>query len=174
MMGNLPTYRVLVVDDEEMIRRLIVRILSKQGQHCETASHGFEALDKIKRDHFDAVITDIEMPKMDGLILTKALLNEYPDLPIMIMTGFTRNYKIGNAMAVGARDFIKKPFPSSELILRFKIMMRDQETRLKIELKKATGSMGPKTQIQEKILQLRMQLETRGSESLLSINSDRL
>ena len=108
----------------------------------------------------DAVFTDIEMPKMDGFILTKALLSEYPDLPIMIMTGFTRNYKIGNAMATGVRDFIKKPFPSAELILRFKIMMRDQEKRLKIGLERTIGSLGSKDQMQERVLQLRMQVES--------------
>ncbi len=46
MIGNVPAYKVLVVDDGEMIRQLIITILSKQGQHCETASNGFEALDK--------------------------------------------------------------------------------------------------------------------------------
>jgi len=70
-MGKMPIYKVLVVDDEEMIRRLILTILSKQGHHCDTASNGFEALDKIRKEHFDAVITDIEMPKMDGFILTR-------------------------------------------------------------------------------------------------------
>lgn len=99
-----------MADDEELIRRLLTTILSKQGQECETASNGFEALDKIRKNHFDAVITDNEMPKMDGITLIKILLNEDPDFPIMMITGFILNYKIGTAIAAGARDFKKTIF----------------------------------------------------------------
>ncbi len=64
----------------------------------------------MKKSHFDAVITDIEMPKMNGVALTKTLLDEYPNLLIMIMTGFTRNHKIGTAIAAGARVRAYKDF----------------------------------------------------------------
>jgi len=168
MKENFPVYKVLVVDDEEMIRRLLVTILSKHGQDCEEAKDGFEALDKMKKSHFDAVITDIEMPKMNGVALTKTLLDEYPDLPIMIMTGFTRNHKIGTAIAAGARDFIKKPFSPAELIMRFKIMMSDQEIHSKTRAKRDTGSLDSMGQFQEKISSLKMQIETFRNKSVLS------
>jgi len=105
-------YSVLLVDDSEEIRRLLVTVFSRHGHHCETAKDGLEALDKVKEKSFDAVITDVEMPRMNGILLTKALLREHPDLPIMVMTGYIRNHKIGTAMSIGARDFIKKPFES--------------------------------------------------------------
>jgi len=171
MVENFPIYKVLVVDDDEMIRRLLMTILSKHGQHCEEAKDGFEASDKMKKSHFDAVITDIEMPKMNGVVLTKMLLDEYPDLPIMVMTGFTRNHKIGTVIAAGARDFIKKPFSPAELIMRFKIMMRDQKIRSKT---RAKGVMEPSDSIdpfQEKISKLKMQINSFQNKSNFSYDS---
>ncbi len=128
---NADAYRVLIVDDEEMIRHLVVSVLSKQGHICETARDGFEALDKIRRNVYDAVITDMEMPKMNGITLVKALLYEFRELPIMVMTGFTRDYSVRAVFALGAKDFVKKPFSIQEFLLRFSKMMREQEFRSK-------------------------------------------
>ena len=70
-------FTILVVDDEELIRNLIVTFLSKMGHSCLTATDGVDALDKI-----DAVITDIKMPNMDGITLTSEISIQYPGLPI--------------------------------------------------------------------------------------------
>jgi len=120
-------YKVLVVDDEEFIRTFIVTLLSKKGHRCVTAMGGAEALDKMNSDRFDAVITDIVIGKMDGLTLTKEILRRYPGLPIMIMTGYTNDHSVEEAIEVGAQEFIKKPFPITEFDLRFRKMMRDNE-----------------------------------------------
>jgi len=120
------SYKVLIVDDEEIIKKLLVSLLSKHGHHCETAKNGLESLVKMKDHSFDAVITDIVMPQMDGITLTKKLANSHPDLPIMIMTGHAQEHSAGQAIAAGAREFIKKPFPLEEFTLRFDKMMRDQ------------------------------------------------
>jgi two-component system cell cycle response regulator len=118
-------YQVLVVDDEEPMRKLIVTLLTQNGHHCVTATNGLEALDKITTTKFDAVIADIVMPEMDGIALTKALSKHYQSLPVMNITGHTEQYSAENAIASGAREFISKPFSLSEFTTRFDKMMRE-------------------------------------------------
>ncbi|PIX24479.1 MAG: hypothetical protein COZ69_06060, partial [Deltaproteobacteria bacterium CG_4_8_14_3_um_filter_45_9] len=85
-------YTILVVDDEELIRNLVVTFLSKLGHSCVTAMNGVDALDKMKGNKIDAVVTDIKMPNMDGINLTIEILRQYPGLPVMVMTAFDEEY----------------------------------------------------------------------------------
>ncbi len=128
-LGNLNMksthYKILVVDDKEPIRKLIVTLLCQEGHHCVTASNGLEALDKIMETKFDAVIADIVMPEMDGIALTKELSKHDQSPPVMIITGHTEEYSAETAMASGAREFITKPFSMTEFVIRFDKMMRD-------------------------------------------------
>jgi CheY-like chemotaxis protein len=80
-------HRVLIVDDEEMVRNLVCSLLSKYGHSCETAKDGVEALEKLKKNSFDSAVIDIVVPLMDGITLTKELLKLNPKFPVMIMTG---------------------------------------------------------------------------------------
>jgi two-component system cell cycle response regulator len=118
-------YKVLIVDDEESMRSLMVTLLAQKRHQCETAMNGLEALDKISKTKFDVVITDIVMPEMDGISLTKELSKRFQSLPVMIITGYTEEYSAETAMASGAREFIKKPFSTTEFIIRFDKMMRE-------------------------------------------------
>jgi diguanylate cyclase (GGDEF)-like protein len=120
-------YKILVVDDDEPMRKLIVSLLSPRGHQCVTANNGREALDKIMETKFDALITDIAMPEMDGITLTKELSKHYQNIPVMVMTGYTEEYSAETVIASGAREFIKKPFSISEFPIRFDIMMRDHK-----------------------------------------------
>ena len=120
-------YRVLVVDDAESMRNLVVTMLSQKGHQCDTANNGLDALDKIKEAKFDALITDIVMPEMDGIALTKELSNHYQNLPIMVMTEYNEKYSAETAIVSGAREFINKPFSVSEFLIRFDKMMRDHK-----------------------------------------------
>ena len=128
-----PSYKVLVVDDEEAMRKMMFTLLSKLGYQCITASNGIEALNQINQNKFDAVVTDIVMPEMDGIALTKEIMILYPNLPIMVMTGYSKEYSAESAIAAGARDFIKKPFSIDEFSLRLNKMMRDYEILFQIE-----------------------------------------
>ncbi len=121
-------YTILVVDDEELIRRFIVTFLSKLGYSSVTAIDGIDALDKMKGSKIDAVITDIKMPKMDGIILTKEISTQYPGVPVMVMTAFDEEYSAGTAISLGAREFIKKPFSPDEFAIRLSKMIGDSET----------------------------------------------
>lgn len=120
------TYKILIVDDEEDIRGMLHDFLTRSGHTCETAADGVEALGKTERSGFDAVIADIKMPGMDGITLTESLIKQYPDLPVMVMTGFTTEFNEMDAVRAGAREFISKPFTMKELSARFLKMMRDR------------------------------------------------
>jgi CheY-like chemotaxis protein len=121
-------YTILVVDDEELIRNLVVTFLSKLGHSCVSAIDGVDALNKMKGNKFDAVITDIKMPNMDGIHLAIEISRQYPELPIMVMTAFDQEYSAGTAISVGAREFIKKPFSLEEFAIRLHKMISDFET----------------------------------------------
>ncbi|MBI4683798.1 MAG: GGDEF domain-containing response regulator [Nitrospirae bacterium] len=118
-------YRVLIVDDDQGIRNLMRSFLTEQGYSCETASDGNEALEKAGKTYFDAVITDIKMPEMDGITLTRELVKKYPDISIMVMTGFVAEYSEKEVIDAGAHDFITKPFTNSEFFARFLKMISD-------------------------------------------------
>lgn len=124
---NKVSYRVLIVDDEKMVRKLLASLLSRHEHHVEMAQHGIEALDIIRKSVLDAVVSDIVMPEMDGIVLTRELRKLHPDLPVMVMTGYGEKYSVESAIAAGAREFIKKPFSISEFITRFDKMMRDHK-----------------------------------------------
>ena len=118
-------YTILVVDDEELGRNLVVTVLSKLGHSCVTAIDGVDALNKMVENKFDAVVTDIEMPNMDGIILTREILKQYPSIPVMVMTDYDEEDSIGVAISVGAREFIKKPFSPYEFAIRLHKMIND-------------------------------------------------
>jgi CheY-like chemotaxis protein len=126
-MGS-PKYTILVVDDEELIRNLIVTVLSKLGHQCVTAMDGSDALAKLRENKFDAVITDIRMPQMDGIMLTREISKQYPGVPVMVMTAYDEEYSMGTAISVGAREFIRKPFSLNEFVIRLHKMISDSRT----------------------------------------------
>lgn len=132
-------YTILVVDDEELMRYLVVSYLSKLGHSCLTAVDGVDALDKIKDNKIDAVITDIKLPNMNGMALTGEISRQYPDLPIMVMTAFDEEYSEGTAISVGAREFLKKPFTLDEFAIRLSKMINDSEIIKRMKSEKAAN-----------------------------------
>jgi CheY-like chemotaxis protein len=132
-------YTILVVDDEESIRSLVVTFLSKLGHSCLKAIDGVDALDKMEGNKIDAVITDIKMPNMDGITLTSEISIKYPGLPIMVMTAFDEEYSAGIAISAGAREFIKKPFSLDEFAIRLHKMINDSETLRRLKGEKDGG-----------------------------------
>jgi CheY-like chemotaxis protein len=130
-------YTILVVDDEELVRNLVVSLLSKLGHSSITAVDGVDALDRMKGNKVDAVITDIKMPNMDGVALTVEMLKRFPGLPILVMTAFGEEYSAGAAIAAGAREYIKKPFSPDEFFAQLQKMINDSETIKRLKSEKA-------------------------------------
>ena len=135
---------ILVVDDEELVRRFVVTFLSQLGYSCVPALDGIDALNKMKENEIDAVVTDIMMPKMDGILLTKEISTHYPGVPVMVMTAFDEEYSAGTAISLGAREFIKKPFSPEEFAIRLSKMIGDSETMKRAKNGKEPGPASQK------------------------------
>ncbi len=149
-------YTILVVDDEELMRNMVVTFLSKLGHSCITATDGVNALDKMKENKIDAVVTDVKMPHMDGITLTSELLKGYPGVPIMVMTAFEEEYSAGIAVSVGAREFIKKPFSLDEFAIRLHKMINDSEA-----LRRLRGEKDADEDVQDLMKELEATLKKR-------------
>jgi len=108
--------KVLVVDDEISVRTILKQILERSGFEAETASDGVEALEKLKAGDFDILVTDINMPNMDGVALLKKSKEDYENLPVIFITAFGKDKIIIEAMKVGLNDFIEKPFKMDAVI----------------------------------------------------------
>jgi len=109
--------RILIVDDEEHIRKVLTIMLSKKGYETRTAGGGREALDLVGQVSFDAVITDLRMSGMDGLELLGRLKTFDPDLTVIVITAFSSVDTAIQAMKQGAYDYISKPFKEDEILL---------------------------------------------------------
>ncbi|MDR1037026.1 MAG: sigma-54 dependent transcriptional regulator [Deltaproteobacteria bacterium] len=113
----LPEPHVLIVDDEEHIRRIMSIMLGKRGYRCSVASGGEEALRTVEREGVDAVFTDLMMPGMDGLELLRRLKAIDPDIVVVVVTAFATMETAIEAMKAGAYDYISKPFNDDEMAL---------------------------------------------------------
>jgi DNA-binding NtrC family response regulator len=109
-------HNLLVVDDEAVIREGMRRILATAGYHVEISASGRTAIEKIQEQDFDVVITDLKMPGMDGIEVLKTIKILQPEVPVIIITGYSTVDTAVDAMKNGAFDYIAKPF-TSELIL---------------------------------------------------------
>jgi two-component system response regulator MprA len=114
---------VLVVDDCESIREILETLLSRKGHRCESAADGVEAMVKVTQSRFDVVVTDVLMPKMDGITLTRKLTQNFSHLRVMVMTAQLDEDSAETALMAGARDVISKPFEISEFMLRLHKML---------------------------------------------------
>jgi len=108
---------VLVVDDEEMMRNLLEKILKREGYQVVAAGDGIEALDILRRQQISLVISDMKMPRMNGLQLLKRIKADYPEVRVIIMTAYGDTYTIKDALLLGADEYITKPFKSHEISL---------------------------------------------------------
>ena len=109
--------RILIVDDEDGMRRLLGRVLTREGYDTSTVGSGAEALRLVANERFDLVVTDIKMPEMDGLQLLEELKEYEPSLPIIVMTAYGTIENAVQALRFGAYDYIAKPFETDEIKL---------------------------------------------------------
>ncbi len=108
--------RILVVDDEEIVIRSCMRILGDdEDKTVEAVQSGMEALKKIDEGHFDVLILDIMMPKMDGLEVLRRVKETHPDIDVIMVTGLSQIDTAVKSMKLGAFDYLPKPFDPDEL-----------------------------------------------------------
>jgi DNA-binding NtrC family response regulator len=107
---------ILVVDDEEIVRRAHTRTLA--GNRCDVreAPNGQEALSAMEQRPFDVVLLDLRMPGMDGMTVLQTMKQRWPESEVIIITGYPSVETAKEAMRLGAYDYLAKPVPPSEVI----------------------------------------------------------
>ena len=119
--------KILVVDDEPGVRQVLINYLSGVGYYVDSAQDGTVALDRLSRDSFDLVITDLKMPNMDGRALLQIMSDRFPEIPKLVLTGYSTDEDIIHALKTGASDFITKP------IMDFAILQHSVEKAISIK-----------------------------------------
>ncbi len=119
--------QILVVDDEANLRRVLSAQLSRDGYEVHTAEDGEAALAFLKEHHIDLVITDLRMPKVDGMDLLRAALRDDPSRPVVLLTAHGTVDNAVEALKTGAFDYVTKPFDQNEVRLVVKKALRTRE-----------------------------------------------
>lgn len=117
-------FRILVVEDDSNTRKLISAILRQEGFEVISVEDGIAALEMMAHAHIDLVVTDVMMPNLDGLELTRELRMGWPLLPILMLTAKQEPLDKRLGFLVGTDDYLTKPFDEQELILRIRALLR--------------------------------------------------
>ncbi len=108
-------HTILVVDDELLIRDLLYDFFNSQGWDIKVAENGERALEIVESEKIDLILTDLKMPIMDGMELTKQIKENHPDLPVIVMTGYPSVDSAVEALRNKVADYIVKPFNINQL-----------------------------------------------------------
>jgi putative two-component system response regulator len=142
--------RLLVVDDEAPIRRILCRLLERNGYQCEEAGDAEGAMLALKSGDFSLVLTDMDMPGSSGLDLIMQINDAFPDTATMMVTGMDDTKLAGTALDIGAYGYIIKPFEPNEILInvwnalrrrRLEIENRDHRQRLELMVRERTGEL---------------------------------
>ena len=125
--------RILLVDDDPYILSLLDLSVKGFGYACDTAADGELAVEKLKQAPFTIVITDMTMPGLDGMELLRHIKSEYPQIEVIVITGYTERYTYTDVIRAGASDFIAKPFNVDELEAKISRVIREQRLIQKLE-----------------------------------------
>lgn len=124
---------MLSVDDDEEMIGLLHEVVSQLGHVSVTAVDGVDALEKLGESEFDIIITDISMPRMNGIELTKRVKTDFEDIDVVVVTGYQEEYKYTDVIEIGASDFISKPFNINELEAKINRIIRERELRSELK-----------------------------------------
>ena len=120
--------RILLVDDEELIRSVLTEVLQAEGYEIVTASDGEAALELLRREPFDLVITDLVMPGVSGSEVLEVAKRADPSRPVVVMTGFPSSSTVAELTTMGMDEFITKPF-DIEMVKRLAARLTEAEGR---------------------------------------------
>ena len=114
--------KILIVEDEKMLAEILSDTLSDRNFDVRLAYDGLHALEVIKKESFDVIVSDVMMPNLDGYSLAKKLRNEGCNTPILFLTALSATEDVVKGFETGGNDFLKKPFAIDELIVRIKAL----------------------------------------------------
>lgn len=124
---------ILVVDDDELVRRTLSVLISSFGYHCLVAGDGVEAIAVLKSTAVDLVFSDIVMPGMDGLQLLEHIVENYKETDVILSTGYHEKASYSEVIKAGAIDFIKKPIDQAELEAKLARAIRERRMMRELE-----------------------------------------
>jgi len=130
---NRARQSVLSVDDDRDLRDLLHELISDMGLISATAMDGVDALEKMEEEQFDIVITDINMPRLNGIGLIRRIAVGYSDTDVIAITGFQTEYNYTDIIALGASDFISKPINMNEFEAKIKRIVRERNMRFELK-----------------------------------------
>ncbi len=123
---------MLSVDDDGELRELLHELISQMGHASVTAADGIDALEKMEEKQFDIVITDINMPRLNGVGLIKRIASDFSDTDVIAITGYQTEYNYTDIIALGASDFISKPINIDEFEAKIKRVVRERNMRFEL------------------------------------------
>ena len=113
--------KVLLVDDELEFIQVLSERMESRGVDVDTAASGREALEKVRGKSYDAIILDLSMPEMDGIEILRHLIEDNPDLQVILLTGYATLEKGIKAVRLGAMDFLEKPAEIQKLMEKVQV-----------------------------------------------------
>ncbi len=116
-------YKILIVDDEEMIRRMIAKYAAFEGHETDEAADGMQAIEKCRTVAYDIVIIDIMMPELDGFSACREI-RKFSSVPIIMLSARGEEYDKINGFELGVDDYVVKPFSPKELMLRVNAILK--------------------------------------------------
>lgn len=118
--------RLLIVEDERKLSDNIARLLKRERYEYEQAYDGENALDRLYEHHFDLVLLDIMLPKLDGISLLRQIREQQNNVPVLMLTARDQIEDRVNGLDAGADDYLSKPFSNLELLARIRSLLRRQ------------------------------------------------
>ena len=136
--------RVLIADDEESIRHVLVEMLEQRGYEVRAVNDGEEAMRELSARDYDALVTDVRMPKMNGLDMVRAAQAASPETTIIVMSAYGSHDLAIEALKAGAYDYLGKPFrPDEVLLVLRKAEERERLRRENVRLKQEMSRRAP-------------------------------
>ena len=125
--------KILVVDDEDIVLESCQAVLELDGFEAQFAPSADKALEVMNSNEFDLLLIDVKMPKKDGMYLMRKIKEQWPDMPVIVMSGYYTTETIQEAMSMGATTFIAKPFEPDELMETIRNVIAKEERHGKEE-----------------------------------------
>ena len=110
------TGKLLVIDDEGIVRTSCKRVLSPEGYEVRLAANAFEGVKMLEEEKFDVVLTDLKMPDMDGISVLRTIKEKWPETQVIVITGYQTVDTAVKSIKLGAFDYIEKPFTPDALL----------------------------------------------------------
>jgi two-component system response regulator AtoC len=152
---------ILIADDEEPIRHVLTVLLSEHGFFVRAVKDGEEALRELSARDYDALVTDVRMPRVDGLQLVRAVQEQSPDTTVIVMSAYGSHDLALEAMKAGAYDYLGKPFRPDEVLLvlrkaeeRERLRAENRRLRREIEASRGTGAIVAESAAMKEVVRL--------------------